>query len=81
MATSPDGFSIPDYVVFFASLLASFGIGIYSSIAGKKEKTTEDFYFGNHDMNIVAVAMSLAATFLSAIGLLGNDTMGLSHGL
>jgi len=65
-------FTIPDYAVFAVSLLASFGIGIYSSCVGKKEKTTEDFYFGNHDMNIVAVAMSLAATFLSAIGLLGE---------
>lgn len=65
-------FSIPDYVVFSASLLASLGIGIYSAVAGRSNKTADDFYFGNHEMNVVAVAMSLAATFLSAIGILGN---------
>ncbi|OWA50070.1 Sodium-coupled monocarboxylate transporter 1 [Hypsibius exemplaris] len=71
MEPKPTGFSIADYIVFATSLLASFGIGVYSSLAGKKEQTTDDFFFGNHDMNIVAVALSLAATFLSAIGLLG----------
>ena len=66
------GFSVVDYVVFASSLVASFVIGIYTAFSGKKEKTTEDFYFGNRDMNIVAVAMSLASTFLSGVGLLGN---------
>lgn len=64
-------FSIPDYAVFIASLFASLGIGIYSSFTGRAQKTTDDFYFGNREMNVVAVALSLAATYLSAIGVLG----------
>lgn len=72
IANNDSGFSIVDYVVFGSSLVASFVIGIYTAFAGNKQKTTEDFYFGNRDMNIVAVAMSLASTFLSGVGLLGK---------
>ncbi|OWA50060.1 Sodium-coupled monocarboxylate transporter 1 [Hypsibius exemplaris] len=64
-------FGITDYVIFGLSLLASLGIGIYSAMTGRRQKTTDDFYFGSRELNVVAVALSMAATFLSAIAILG----------
>ena len=64
-------FGVTDYVIFALSLVASLGIGVYSAFTGKKQKTTDDFYFGSRDLNVVAVALSMAATFLSAIAILG----------
>ncbi|KAF2348380.1 Sodium/solute symporter [Trinorchestia longiramus] len=62
-------FSIVDYCVFIGMLCVSMAIGLYHSIKGNK--TTEDFHMASRSMSPIPVALSLTATYLSAISILG----------
>ena len=64
--------STADYVVFALVLLISAGIGVYYGCTGGKQRTTAEFLMGNRQMHVVPVAMSLLASFMSAITLLGT---------
>ncbi|XP_072046244.1 uncharacterized protein [Amphiura filiformis] len=65
-------FGTIDYVVFSCMLGISVAIGIYHAFAGGKQKTTKEFLLANGDMNPIPVAMSLVASFISAITVLGT---------
>lgn len=60
-----------DYVIFALCLCFSVCIGIYHAVAGGKQKTTAEYYFGNRQMGLVPVALSLLVTYQSSIFLLG----------
>ncbi|XP_040508688.1 sodium-coupled monocarboxylate transporter 1 isoform X1, partial [Gallus gallus] len=66
------GFSVWDYVVFAAMLLVSAVIGIYYAFAGGGQKTSKDFLMGGRSMTAVPVALSLTASFMSAVTVLGT---------
>lgn len=66
------GFSVWDYVVFAAMLLVSAVIGIYYAFAGGGQKTSKDFLMGGRSMSAVPVALSLTASFMSAVTVLGT---------
>ncbi|XP_048355100.1 sodium-coupled monocarboxylate transporter 1-like [Sphaerodactylus townsendi] len=66
------GFGAWDYVVFAAMLLISAGIGIYYAFAGGGQKTSKEFLMGGRRMNAVPVALSLTASFMSAVTVLGT---------
>ncbi|XP_067120884.1 sodium-coupled monocarboxylate transporter 1-like [Centruroides vittatus] len=66
-----DRFCVADYVVFAFMLAVSAAIGIYYACTGQKQKTTNEFLLGSKNMSIFPVAMSILASFLSAITLLG----------
>ena len=63
--------SVVDYVVFALVLAVSGGIGIYYGIKQRKSSTTE-FLLGGRSMSILPVTLSLTASFMSAITLLGT---------
>ncbi|XP_069485974.1 sodium-coupled monocarboxylate transporter 1-like [Ambystoma mexicanum] len=63
-------FSIWDCVVFAGMLLISAVIGIYHAFAGAGKTTSKDFLFGGRSLNALPVALSLTASFMSAITLL-----------
>ncbi|KAK7027432.1 hypothetical protein SK128_009314 [Halocaridina rubra] len=63
-----------DYVFFSALLVVSIGIGIYSALRGRGNKTTEDFLVGGRDMSPIPVAISLLGGVISAISILGLAT-------
>ncbi|XP_009675879.2 sodium-coupled monocarboxylate transporter 1 [Struthio camelus] len=65
-------FSVWDYVVFAAMLLVSTVIGIYYAFAGGGQKTSKDFLMGGRSMTALPVALSLAASFMSAVTVLGT---------
>ncbi|XP_078583618.1 sodium-coupled monocarboxylate transporter 1-like isoform X1 [Branchiostoma floridae x Branchiostoma japonicum] len=65
-------FSIPDYVVFAIMLAICTGIGIYYACAGGGQRTTRQFLLADRQMQILPVAMSLLASFMSAITVLGT---------
>lgn len=46
-------------------------IGVYYAFKDRKSTTTQDFLMGNRSMGVFPVALSLLASFLSAITLLG----------
>jgi hypothetical protein len=60
-----------DYVVFAFSLVVSAAIGIYHGFRGKKQSSVGEFLMGDRKMSLLPVALSMQATFLSAIFLLG----------
>ncbi|XP_075284611.1 sodium-coupled monocarboxylate transporter 1 [Opisthocomus hoazin] len=75
MASPPGSigrFTAWDYVVFAAMLLVSAVIGVYYAFAGGGQKTSKQFLTGGRNMNAFPVALSLTASFMSAVTLLGT---------
>ncbi|KAM6145577.1 sodium-coupled monocarboxylate transporter 1 [Phoenicopterus ruber ruber] len=66
------GFTVWDYVVFAAMLLVSAVIGVYYAFAGGGQKTSKDFLMGGRSMSALPVALSLTASFMSAVTVLGT---------
>ncbi|XP_007465405.1 PREDICTED: sodium-coupled monocarboxylate transporter 1 [Lipotes vexillifer] len=74
---SPRGigtFVVWDYLVFAGMLLISAAIGIYYAFAGGGQQTSRDFLMGGRSMTAVPVAMSLTASFMSAVTVLGTPS-------
>uniref|UniRef100_A0A8C3YNN6 Sodium-coupled monocarboxylate transporter 1 n=1 Tax=Catagonus wagneri TaxID=51154 RepID=A0A8C3YNN6_9CETA len=65
-------FSVWDYVVFAAMLLISAVIGVYYAFAEGGQQTSKDFLMGGRRMSAMPVAMSLTASFMSAVTVLGT---------
>ncbi|NXW30607.1 SC5A8 protein, partial [Phaetusa simplex] len=65
-------FTVWDYVVFAAMLLVSAIIGIYYAFVGGGQKTSKDFLMGGRSMSALPVALSLTASFMSAVTVLGT---------
>ena len=63
-------FAVLDYIVFLAVLGVSLGIGIFYGFRNKQ--TTEEFLLAGSSMPILPVAMSMIATTVSSISLLGS---------
>ncbi|KAG7310878.1 hypothetical protein JYU34_003709 [Plutella xylostella] len=62
-----------DYVVFVLMLAISAVVGVYWGFM-KKQTTQQDYLLGGRNMQVVPVAMSLVASFVSGITLLGSPT-------
>ncbi|XP_025897260.1 sodium/iodide cotransporter [Nothoprocta perdicaria] len=64
-------FGLADYAVFALMLLVSTGIGLFHALSRGGQKTSEDFFMGGRRMAAVPVGLSLAASFMSAVQVLG----------
>lgn len=64
-------FHIADYIIFILSLVISSGIGIFYALKDKRKQNTNDFLLGGQDMPLFPVTLSLLASFLSAVSVLG----------
>ena len=71
---------IVDYVLFVLMFVASASIGFYHAWKGRHHTNVKDFHLSGRKMHPIPVSMSLAATFLSALTLLGNPTEIYTHG-
>uniref|UniRef100_A0A4W5LJA9 Solute carrier family 5 member 8, like n=1 Tax=Hucho hucho TaxID=62062 RepID=A0A4W5LJA9_9TELE len=65
-------FSVWDYVVFVGTVLGAAGIGLFQSIRGRKNNSSGEFLLGGRQMTAVPVAMSLTASFMSGITVIGT---------
>lgn len=66
-------FHVADYIVFAAVLVISAGIGLFYAFIGRRKKqTTAEYLMAGRDMSVLPVALSLLASFMSAITLLGT---------
>lgn len=65
-------FQVLDYILFAGLLICSAGIGLFYAIKDRKKSNTKDFLLAGGDMNPIPVALSLLASFMSAITLLGT---------
>ncbi|XP_047510069.1 sodium-coupled monocarboxylate transporter 1-like [Pieris napi] len=73
MVTRMQKFSWVDYVVFVFMLAISAFVGVYWGFM-KKQTTQNDYLLGGRNMKILPVSMSLVASFISGITLLGSPT-------
>ncbi|NWQ77766.1 SC5A8 protein, partial [Columbina picui] len=71
-SSSMGRFVVWDYVVFAAMLLVSAVIGVYYAFAGGGQKTSKDFLMAGRSMHALPVALSLTASFMSAVTVLGT---------
>ncbi|GFQ97051.1 sodium-coupled monocarboxylate transporter 2 [Trichonephila clavata] len=74
-------FDTADYAVCVAMLSVSALIGVFYAVTGSKQSTTKEFLFGGKNMKIIPVAMSVLATFISAITLLGVPAESYQFGI
>uniref|UniRef100_A0A8C6VYN3 Solute carrier family 5 member 5 n=1 Tax=Nothobranchius furzeri TaxID=105023 RepID=A0A8C6VYN3_NOTFU len=65
-------FVLADYTVFAAMLLVSMAIGLFQALKNKRSDTpAEAFFTGGRSMPAVPVGLSLCASFMSAVQVLG----------
>uniref|UniRef100_A0A8C7SYY8 Solute carrier family 5 member 8 n=1 Tax=Oncorhynchus mykiss TaxID=8022 RepID=A0A8C7SYY8_ONCMY len=78
-------FVAADYAVFALMLLVSAAIGVYYAIVGRGQSSSREFLMGGQSMTAVPVALSLTASFMSAITVLATPAevyrYGASYGL
>lgn len=77
-------FGIVDYTIFLGMLIVCSGIGIYFALAGGKSKPKKhkerrgsaelEYLVGGRSMQVFPVAISLVASWISGIALLGTST-------
>ncbi|KAM7409603.1 hypothetical protein PAMA_001202 [Pampus argenteus] len=69
---SRSGFVLADYVVFATMLLFSMVIGLFQALKKKPQDVrADDFFTGGRSMPAVPVGLSLCASFMSAVQVLG----------
>ncbi|TMW53134.1 hypothetical protein DOY81_001862 [Sarcophaga bullata] len=73
-------FTWPDYLVFIAMFVLCILIGIYFGFM-KKSMGESDYLMGGRNMLVLPIALSLVASFISGITLLGLPTEVYSYGI
>ncbi|XP_041060856.1 sodium/iodide cotransporter-like isoform X1 [Carcharodon carcharias] len=74
-------FSPWDYVLFAAMLLISTGIGIFfATRRTDRQKKADDFFTGGRQMSALPVGLSLSASFMSAVQVLGVPVEAYRYG-
>jgi len=71
MASAGRTLEWPDYVVLAVFLAISLGIGVYHSLTGGRQRTTEEFIMANRRLGVIPTTLSLFVSFQSAIMMLG----------
>ncbi|XP_030840353.1 sodium-dependent multivitamin transporter isoform X1 [Strongylocentrotus purpuratus] len=64
-------FSALDYVIFSSMLVVSTATGLYHAFSGGGQKTTAKFLMADRSMYSIPVAISVLASYVSAITILG----------
>ncbi|XP_008574925.1 PREDICTED: sodium/iodide cotransporter [Galeopterus variegatus] len=70
-----------DYGVFALMLLVSTGIGLGVGLARGGQRSAEDFFTGGRRLAALPVGLSLAASFMSAVQVLGVPAEAYRYGL
>lgn len=71
METTKNTFGILDYILFGITLTISLSIGLYNAIKYRHNQSTKDVLLAGGNMGIVPVALSLFASFMSSIAIIG----------
>jgi len=74
-------FSWQDYLVFAISLAIPLAVGVFFCLYKRKLQSTESFLVGDRSLNVVAVAMSLIASVLNGIFVVGLPAEVHYHGV
>ena len=65
-------FTVWDYVIFAVILAIASVIGLYHGCIGNRQNSIAEFLMAGRSMSVLPVALSLLASFVSAILLLGT---------
>ncbi|XP_072939947.1 putative sodium-dependent multivitamin transporter isoform X2 [Epargyreus clarus] len=74
-------FGVTDYIIMAATMVSSVLIGVYFRFSGGKQKTNEEYLLADRNMSIFPVAISLMASFMSAISILGGSAENYYYGM
>ncbi|NXK70563.1 SC5A6 protein, partial [Sylvietta virens] len=64
-------FTAIDYTIFALLLVLSAAIGLFYALSGDRQRTVQEFLLANRNMGCLPVALSLLASFQSAVAILG----------
>ncbi|XP_075271258.1 sodium-dependent multivitamin transporter [Opisthocomus hoazin] len=64
-------FTAIDYSIFAGLLVLSSGVGLFYALSGQRQRTPQEFLLAGRSMACLPVALSLLATFQSAVAVLG----------
>ncbi|XP_051548007.1 sodium-coupled monocarboxylate transporter 2 [Myxocyprinus asiaticus] len=64
-------FQVGDYVVFVCLFVVSSSIGVFFAIKDRKKASSKEFLVGGRQMSCGPVALSLTASFMSAVTVIG----------
>uniref|UniRef100_A0AAY4CN29 Solute carrier family 5 member 12 n=1 Tax=Denticeps clupeoides TaxID=299321 RepID=A0AAY4CN29_9TELE len=64
-------FQVWDYAVFACLFVVSSAIGVFFAVKGRKQVSSKEFLVGGRQMTFGPVALSLTASFMSAVTVLG----------
>uniref|UniRef100_A0A674PHM3 Solute carrier family 5 member 5 n=1 Tax=Takifugu rubripes TaxID=31033 RepID=A0A674PHM3_TAKRU len=79
--SSRPGFVLADYGVSAVMLVVSMAIGLFHALRKSSQKTSiDDFFTGGRSMTAVPVGLSLCASFMSAVQVLGVPSEVYNHG-
>jgi Na+/proline symporter len=79
--TNENTFSAFDYVLFGLMLSISAGIGVfYGCFRRNKQQTSKELLVANGQMGVFPAALSLLASFMSGITILGNPAESYNYG-
>ncbi|XP_077488578.1 sodium-coupled monocarboxylate transporter 1-like [Amblyomma americanum] len=73
-------FAVLDYVVLVVFLLLSAGIGVFFAWHDRRSNSNKQFLTGNKELGWLPVSMSMMASYLSSIGILGLPSEVFVHG-
>ena len=73
-------FSVWDYVVFAVLVVGAAGVGLFQAIRSRKNTSSDEFLLGGRQMTAVPVAMSLTASFMSGITVIGTPAESYRYG-
>lgn len=73
-------FSVWDYVVFAGIVLGAAGIGLFQAIRSRRGNSSQEFLLGGRQMSAVPVSMSLTASFMSGITVIGTPAEAYLYG-
>lgn len=78
---TPATFGPWDYAVFALMLLVSTGIGLWVALARGGQRSADDFFTGGRRLGPLPVGLSLAASFMSAVQVLGVPSEAARYGI
>jgi len=70
----------PDYAVLVTFLAISLGIGVYHSLTGGRQRSTEEFFMANRRLAVIPTTLSMFVSFQSAITMLGMTAEAYMYG-
>ena len=74
-------FGITDYLVFFCTIVVSFGIGIFFAVLERRKNTPVNYFLAGRNSKTWPVALSFIVTFQSSLMVLGYPAEGYAYGI